>query len=197
MSKIKPILIGITGGTGAGKSTLCTSLQEKYGDKVGLLQLDTYFKKLSEIPKLNEHLNCEHPLSLDFDLFVHDLNNLSNGNDITIEIKNERIKKEYKESNKDIIIKIIPTPIILVEGYLILFDERVRKLLNTSIWLEVDHDTRWNRRVHFKYPEYEKEVLIPMHKKFVEPTKEYADYIIDVTRLSKEEVLEKVENIIF
>jgi uridine kinase len=89
-----------------------------------------------------------------------------------------------------------PNPIILVEGYLILFNEHVRKLLTTSIWLDVDHETRWKRRAHFKYPEYEEKVLRPMYKKFAEPTKQYAAHIIDVANLSKEQVLEKVYKII-
>ncbi len=63
---MKPIFIGITGGTGAGKSTVCTALVNKYSEKIGLIQLDDYFKPPMEVPKFNRHTNWEHlmPCSL-------------------------------------------------------------------------------------------------------------------------------------
>lgn len=78
-----------------------------------------------------------------------------------------------------------------------LFDKRIRNLMDISIWLEVDHNTRWARRVHFKSSDYEQKVLVPMHIKYVQPTKKYAQYVIDVSELSKEEVMNKVEKLIF
>lgn len=102
----------------------------------------------------------------------------------------------YEETKIKIPFKFQPKPIILVEGFLLLNNEEIRKILDESIYLDIEHDTRWERRVHFKNKEYEKKVIIPMHEKHIEPTKKYASHIINVSNLSKEQVLEKVEEII-
>ena len=193
---MKPIFIGIAGGTGAGKSTLCAAVQDKYPDKIGLIMLDDYFKPSAEVPKLEGHINWDHPDALYLDKLAKDLSQLAQGNSVIINTKNKRLNPAYNITDKRIPFEFQPKPIMLVEGFLVLFDERVRKFLTTSIWLDADHDTRWGRRVHFKYPEYEEKVLKSMHMQFVEPTKKYADHVFDATRLTKKQVLEKVEKII-
>lgn len=193
---MKPIFIGIAGGTGSGKSTLCAALQDKYPDKIGLIQLDDYFKPLADVPKLEGHINWDHPDALYLDKLAKDLSELSEGYAVIISTKNERLNPEYKKTDKRIPVEFRPKPIMLVDGYLVLWDEQIRRFLNTSIWLDVDHDIRWARRVHFKYPEYEEKVLKPMYKQYAEPTKQYAEHVIDVSALSKEQVLEKAENVI-
>lgn len=193
---MKPVFIGIAGGTGAGKSTLCSALMDKYPDKIGLIQLDDYFKPSDQVPKFKEHTNWDHPDALFLDKLAKDLAELSQGKSVVINTKNERLNPDYKRTDKRIPVEFQPKPIMLVEGYLVLRDERVREFLSNSIWLDIDHETRWARRVHFKYPEYEEKVLRPMHKQFAEPTKQYAAHIIDVSDLTKEQVLEKVDEII-
>ena len=193
---MKPTFIGIAGGTGAGKSTLCAALMNKYPNKIGLIQLDDYFKPSDEIPMLEEHKNWDHPDALYFNKLAKDLSKLSQGKPVVINTKNERLNPEYKKTGKRIAVTFKPKPIMLVEGYLVFFDERIRKFFTTSLWLDVDHKTRWSRRVHFKYPAYEEKVLLPMHNQFAEPTKQYAERIIDVSGLSKEQVLKKAENAI-
>jgi|SRR3989344_7202782 len=193
---MKPVFVGIAGGTGAGKSTVCTALQTKYPYKIGLIQLDDYFKPSADVPEFEGHTNWDHPDALYLDKLARDLAELSQGKSVIINTKNERFNPDYKKTDKRIPIEFQPKPVMLVEGYLVLFDEKVRKFLAISIWLDVNHDTRWARRVHFKYPEYEEKVLLPMHKQFVEPTKQYADHIIQVASFSKEEIITKVENII-
>ncbi len=193
---MKPVFIGIAGGTGAGKSTLCTALMDKYHDQIGLIQLDDYFKPAIDIPKLGEHKNWDHPNSLYLDKLLHDLKELAQGKSVIIRTKNERLNPEYKMTDKRIPIEFKPKPVILVEGYLVLYDEKIRELLAKSIWLDVDHETRWARRVHFKYSKYEEEVLLPMHQEFAEPAKQYSTNILDVSWLTKEQVLRKVESIV-
>lgn len=189
-------LIGIAGGSGAGKSSLCTALMDKYPNAIGLVQLDDYFKRSAQVPKLLGHDNWDHPDSLYLDQLRSDLMALAKGKTVTINTKNERLNPEYRKTEKRISVEFKPKPIMLVEGYLVLYDERIRKLLATSIWLDVDHKTRWARRVHFKYDGYEDEVAIPMHEQFAEPTKRYAEHVIDVSNLSREEVLKRVESVI-
>lgn len=193
---MKPIFIGIAGGTGAGKSTLCTAFQDKYLDKIGLIQLDDYFKLSFKVPKFEGHTNWDHPDALYLNKLAKDLAELWQGKSVTINTKNERLNPDYRKTDKRILAEFRPKPIMFVEGYLVLYDERIRKFFKTSIWLDIDHKKRWKRRIHFKYPEYEEKVLLPMYKQFVEPTKQYASHIIDVSDLSKEQVLEKAESII-
>jgi uridine kinase len=189
--------IGISGGTGAGKSTLCNGLQDKCPDRIGLIQLDDYFKPSVEVSKFLGYTNWDSPQALYLEKLMKDLTELSKGKSVVVNTKNEKLNPEYKNTQKRILVRFMPKPIILVEGYLSLFDERIRKLFTTSIWLDVEHATRWSRRVHFKNDEYEKKVLIPMNNKYVEPTKKYAGHFIDVSKITKEQVLEKVEKIIF
>src|SRR3989344_3160753 len=188
---MRPIFIGIAGGTGAGKSTLCSALMDKYPNKIGLVQLDDYFKPSAQVPKSDGHTNWDHPDALYLDKLANDLVKLSEGKPVIINTKNERLNPDYKKTDKRIPVEFRPKPIMLVEGYLVLFDERVRKFLATSLWLDVDHKTRWARRVHFKYPEYEEKVLRPMYKQFVKPSKQYAAHVIDVSDLASEQVLKK------
>lgn len=193
---IKPTFIAIAGGTGAGKSTLSTALMDKYPKEIGLVQLDDYFKPPAEVPKVGEHLNYDHPDALYIDRLHHDLKLLGHGAPVMISTKNERRNPKYAETKERIWDLFYPQQIMLVEGYLTLYDERIRSVLNTSIWLEVDHDTRWGRRVHFKNSDYEQNILKPMHKQFAEPTKQYAEHVIDVTNQPKEKVLKRVEEIL-
>jgi uridine kinase len=92
-----------------------------------------------------------------------------------------------------------PKPIIIVEGFLLLHDEKIRKLLDTSIFLDEKHDIRWARRPirGNSNKEYEDKVIIPMHNQYIEPTKKYADHVIDISNLTKEDVLKEAELIIF
>lgn len=192
--KIK--FIGITGGSGAGKSTLCDTLRSKYPEKIEAIRLDDYFKPNDEKPKVGDIVNHDHPDSLYIDRLANDLLELSKGNSIIINTKNTYLNPTYEQTKKKIPFKFYPKPIILVEGFLILTNKKIRNMLNESIYLDIKHDVRWTRRVHFKNDEYEKKVIVPMHNKYIEPTKKYASHIIDVTHLSKEQVLEKVEKII-
>mgnify|MGYP002725497896 CR=1 FL=1 len=193
---MKPIFIGITGGSGAGKSTLCDALIVKYPEKIESIRLDDYFKPKDERPVLGDIVNHDHPDSLHFDQLADDLIELSEGKSVVINTRNTHLNPNYEETKIKIPFEFHPKPVILVEGFLLLSNERVKEILDESIFLDAAHDTRWDRRVHFKNEEYEKSVIIPMHDEHMEPTKEHASHVIDISDLSKEQVLEKVEDII-
>jgi len=167
----KPIFIGITGGSGAGKSTLCDTLIQKYPDKIESIRLDDYFKPKDQQPKLGDILNFDHPDSLYFNKLANDLKELSEGNSVVISTRNIHLNPDYEKTKIKIPIVFYPKPIILVEGFLILTNEGIRSMLDKSIYLDVGHEKRWARRVHFKNDEYEKKVIIPMHNEHIEPTK--------------------------
>src|SRR3989344_24614 len=187
-------IIAIAGGTGAGKSTLCIALQDKYPE-IGLVQLDDYFKPAKDIATINGIENWDHPDSLYLDKLASDLQELSKERSVVINTKSERLNPDYRKTKKRIPVRFDPKPIMLVEGFLVLYDERIRSLLTTSIWLDVPHDIRWARRIQFKDSGYEEKVLKPMQKQYVEPTRQYAAHIIDVSQISKEDVLREVEKI--
>jgi len=195
---MKPIFIGITGGSGAGKSTLCNALKNKYPDKIELIQLDDYFKPSADKPHIEGIRNSDHPDALYLDKLADDIEKLSKGTPVIINTKNEYLNPEYEKTKEKIPIEFQPKPIILVEGFLVLHNERVRKLLDTSIFLDEEHETRWDRRVHLanKNKEYEQKVIIPMHNQYVEPAKQHAKHVINISNLNKKQVLEKVEEII-
>ena len=195
--KIK--VIGITGGSGAGKSTLCNTLKHKYPDQIQLIQLDDYFKPKEERPKVGDIVNSDHPDSLYLDQLAEDLKLLIANQSVIIHTKNEYLNPDWEKTKIKMPVTFHPKPIILVEGFLLLHNEKVRNLLDTSIFLDVEHDKRWERRVHLsnKNKEYEEKVIIPMHNQYIEPTKKYADHVIDISNLTKEDVLKEAENIIF
>jgi len=193
---IKPIFIGIAGGSGAGKSTLCTALFDKYPDDIGMVQLDDYLKPAKDVPIYAGRENWDHPDSLYLYKLANDLRQLGRGEPAIINTKNDRLNPEYRQTERRKPVQFKPKKVMLVEGYLVLYDKRIRDMLTTSIWLDVDHETRWQRRVHFKDSEYEQKVILPMYKEFAEPTKQYAEHMIDVTGLPREKVFEKVESIL-
>jgi len=194
---IKPIFIGIVGGSGAGKTTLCDTLITKYPNKIEAIRLDDYFKPKEKQPKVGDILNFDHPDSLYFNKLLNDLKKLSKGNSVIINTRNIQLNPKYNETKIKIPFEFHSKPIILVEGFLILTNKKIRELLDKSIYLDIEHNKRWARRVHFKNKKYEKKVIIPMHNEHIEPTKKYADYIIDVSDLGKEQVLEKIEKILW
>jgi uridine kinase len=192
----RPKFVGIAGGTGAGKSSLCTALLDAYPDTIGMVQLDDYFRPATDVPQTAGFENWDHPDSLYLDRLAHDLRALFEGETVTIMTKNERLNPEYAVTDERIPVRFDPKPIMLVEGFLVLYDPRIREMLATSIWLEAPHDDRYARRVHFKVDGYEEAVLRPMQEEYAEPTKKYAEHIFDVSMMTKDDVFHKAEQII-
>jgi uridine kinase len=192
---VAPIFIGIAGGTGAGKSTVCYGLVDKYPEKMTIVHLDDYHKKKETIPHLHGMPNWDHPDAIDFQKLLNDLSSLKKGEKIIVQTKNERFNPRAKEIGR-IPMEILPKPIILVEGYLALYHPDVRAFFSHTIFLDVPYETRIARRTKFMDPLYQEKILVPMHKQYVEPTTKYAQSIIDVSVLNKEQVLQELEKII-
>ncbi|OGG55802.1 hypothetical protein A3D71_00710 [Candidatus Kaiserbacteria bacterium RIFCSPHIGHO2_02_FULL_55_20] len=187
------VLIGIAGGSGAGKSTLTSKLMASDPDAYGFIELDDYMKKVEDVPKLLGRDNWDHPETIDFGKLVQDLKDLKAGRSIMRLTKNRSYNPSFGETRIMIPIEVRPRPIMLVEGFYILYDRRVRDLLDKKIWLEAGHERRWERRAHFKDDQYETGVNKPMYEQFVFPTRQYADAIIDAEGKNGEEVFREVE----
>jgi len=189
---MEPIFIGITGTSGAGKTTLCESLRKAHPEKIGMIQLDDYFKPSELVPDFAGHKNWDDPAALYLDRLKEDLLNLKQGRSIVAMTKNASRNPEYKKTQQRIPSTFEPFPIMLVEGFLVLQDSSIRACLDRSIWLELEFEKGWSRRTHFKDDGYQANVFEPMYAKHVLPTKNYATEVLDVGDLNPDQVSETV-----
>lgn len=181
----KPILIGITGGTGSGKSTVAKAIYKNFKkESISIIMQDSYYKDQSDLTfEERTKTNYDHPHAFDTDLLITHLNQLLQGEAIEIPIYDFTIHNRKAETVRE-----EPKDIIIVEGILILEDERLRNLFDIKIYVDTDADIRILRRltrdirdrgrtVESVIDQY-LTVVRPMHLQFIEPTKRYADLII-------------------
>ena len=179
------ILIGIAGGTGAGKTLVAQSIAEDLGhDKVLLIEQDSYYKDLQNIPLgERENRNFDHPDAFDRDLLRRHLESLIAGGDVEMPVYDMRTHTRLPEA-----VAVHARPIVILDGLLILDDPALRQLMDIKIYVDADPDVRFIRRLKRDLTErgrtldsiirqYESSVR-PMHLQFVEPSKRYADLVI-------------------
>ncbi len=178
------LVIGIAGGTGSGKTTLMKNLVEKFGDVVTVLSHDNYYRR-------NDHLtyeqrcliNYDEPAALETDLMARHLDALRHGQAIDCPIY------DFSQHNRsDETVRIEPRQVIIVEGILIFENEQLRNLMDIKIFVDTDADIRLCRRVkrdvnkrgrslESVLEQYQTTVK-PMHEKYVEPSKKYANIVV-------------------
>ncbi|KRQ86861.1 Uridine kinase [Caloramator mitchellensis] len=181
----KPLLIGIAGGTGSGKSTVAKEIfQSLPGENIVVIEQDSYYKDQSHL-SLEDRVktNYDHPDAFDTELLIEHLKTLLNGNPIDKPIYDFEVHNRKKET-----VKVEPKDIIILEGILILAEPEIRNLLDIKIFVDTDADVRIIRRIRRDIKERGRTidsvieqymgVVRPMHLQFVEPTKRYADIII-------------------
>ncbi|MDY2684920.1 MAG: uridine kinase, partial [Selenomonadaceae bacterium] len=136
-------IIGIAGGTGSGKSTFTNRLKEYFGDQVTVIYHDNYYKRHDELTFAErQKINYDHPDALDTDLLVEHLRALRAGQSIECPVYDFT-----KHNRSDETITIEPSRVIIVEGILILQDERLRDIFDIKVFVEADADERILRRV--------------------------------------------------
>lgn len=196
-SSLNKIII-IAGGSGSGKSTVSISLCKKYPDECALLHVDDYFKKSEYVPHQDELANWDHPDAVRLDDLYRDLILLRNNKPIAILTKSELYNPGYRSELRNKIEHTVePKKVIILEGYLALYDERIRTIASKKIYLDMSIEESTKRRSENKFDldtTYFEKILAPMYKKFVEPTKQFADLVIDVSNKTKEEVFSLVED---
>lgn len=181
----KPILLGITGGTGSGKSTIADELYSSFSkDCIAMIQQDMYYRDQSHLT-MEERVktNYDHPKAFDTELLIEHLKTLIGGKAIEKPIYNFAEHNRSKET-----VRVEPRDIIIVEGILILEDERLRDLLDIKVYVDTDADLRILRRLVRDINERGRtvesvidqyiSVVRPMHLQFIEPSKRYADIIV-------------------
>lgn len=180
-----PLVIGVAGGSGSGKTTVVRRILEALGDsRVPVLEHDRYYRDRNDL-RLEERaaLNYDHPDSLETDLMVQHVRELRGGRSIQAPVYDfaRHARKEETES-------ISPGRALIVEGILIYTDAELRKLMDVKVFVDTDDDTRFIRRLQRDIAERGRTVqsvieqylgtVKPMHLEFVEPSKRYADIII-------------------
>lgn len=180
-----PILIGIAGGTGSGKSTVTREIYKSITDKnVAIIEQDSYYKDQSNI-SFEERVktNYDHPFAFDNELLVSHLRDLLDGKSIQKPIYDFENHNRKKET-----VLVEPRDIIVLEGILILYDEDLRNLMDIKLFVDTDADVRVIRRILRDIKDRGRTLdsvvkqymttVRPAHMQFVEPTKRYADIII-------------------
>ena len=185
MDKRKPLVIGIAGGSGSGKTSVTNRIYNVFKEhSVVVIEQDYYYKDQSHL-EFEERLltNYDHPLAFDTDLLIEHIGKLLN---------RETIKKpvyDYALHTRSAqVIPIEPKDVIILEGILVLEDERLRDLMDIKLFVDTDADLRIMRRLMRDINERGRtiesvieqylSVVRPMHNQFIEPTKRYADIII-------------------
>ncbi|MGT2771798.1 uridine kinase [Streptococcus marimammalium] len=181
----KPIIIGVTGGSGSGKTSVSRAILSKFEDSdIAMIEHDSYYKDQSHLT-FEERIstNYDHPLAFDTDLMIEHMNELISGRPVDIPIydytKHTRSDKTYRQE---------PQEVFIVEGILVLEDKRLRDLMDIKLFVDTDDDIRIIRRIKRDMIERDRSlnsvidqytsVVKPMYHQFIEPTKRYADIVI-------------------
>jgi uridine kinase len=180
-----PIIIGVAGGTGSGKTTVAREIYRQFQDmSVVMIEQDAYYKDQSHLT-FEERIktNYDHPLAFDNDLLIEHLECLRRRESIEKPVYDYKLHTRAKET-----IQVEPRDVIILEGILILEDERLRNLMDIKVFVDTDADVRVIRRMLRDIAERGRTmdsvveqyltVVRPMHMQFIEPTKRYADIIV-------------------
>jgi uridine kinase len=180
-----PIVIGIAGGTGSGKTTVAEVILQRVGaDRIAFLPHDAYYRDLEDLPRAQRDLiNFDHPDSLETELLVRHLQALRRWEAVEVPIYDFTRHTRTPDTRH-----VQPQPVILTEGILVFAEAELRKLFDVKIFVDTDADIRFIRRLQRDIEERGRTAasvihqyhttVRPMHLEFVEPSKRYADVII-------------------
>lgn len=183
----KPIVIGVAGGSGSGKTSVARAIYDYFqGGSIMMIEQDYYYKNQSHLTfeeRLNQ--NYDHPFAFDNALLFEQMTDLMNGQPV------EKPVYDYANHTRSTeTVPLEPKDVIILEGILVLEDERLRNLMDIKLFVDTDADLRFIRRLTRDIKERGRsldsvvaqytEVVRPMHNQFIEPTKRYADVIIPI-----------------
>jgi uridine kinase len=182
---VPPVVIGVAGGSGSGKTTVVRRIVESLGsDQVTVLDHDRYYRDRNDL-RLEERaaLNYDHPDALETDLMVRHVHELKAGRSVDMPVYDFTRHARLKTTDQ-----VLPRRAIIVEGILVFVDPALRALMDIKVFVDTDADTRFIRRLRRDVADrgrtmesvidqYQSTVK-PMHLDFVEPSKRYADIIL-------------------
>ena len=178
------LVIGIAGGTGSGKTTLMKNIIGRFGDVVTVLSHDNYYRRHDELTYEERcKINYDEPAALETDLMAYHLDLLRKGESIECPVYDF---SQHNRSNETITVE--PKRVIIVEGILIFENEPLRNLMDIKIFVDTDADVRLCRRIkrdvnkrgrtlESVLTQYQ-ETVKPMHERYVEPSKKFADIVV-------------------
>jgi len=177
-------VVGIAGGTGAGKTTVSRLITERVADSVTRIPLDNYYRDLSHLDlDEREAVNYDHPEAFEWDLLREHVETLLAGQSVEMPQYDFEVHNRKSET-----VAVDPTDVIVVEGILALYDERINGMLDLRLYVETDADVRILRRIERDVVDRGRDLegvidqylstVKPMHEQFIEPTKKDADLII-------------------
>ena len=184
---MKPLIIGIAGGTGSGKTTLVDRLKEQFGDDISVLAHDSYYAEHHDL-SLEERraLNYDHPAAFDTDRMIQDLEDLDGLTGLQVlqvPVYDYTVHDRLEETRE-----VKPNKVILVEGILIFDNKALRDLLDIKLFVDTDADVRILRRIHRDVTERSRtldtvmeqylKTVKPMHEQFVQPSMRRADIVV-------------------
>lgn len=183
---MRPIIIGIIGGSASGKTTIAKKIKDTFshGNSVSIIREDDYYKDQSHLSfEERTRVNYDHPLAFEHDLLLSHLNDLMKGLDIY------KPTYDFAQHNRSDIKEFVKvTDVIVIEGLFVFFNEEIRKLLDIKVFVDTPADIRVIRRILRDVKKRGRTVesvinqyltsVSPMHDQFVEPCKKYADIII-------------------
>jgi uridine kinase len=202
----QPIVIGIAGGTGSGKTTVAQRILKEVGaHRIAYLPHDAYYRDLTSLPSNQRAtVNFDHPDSLESELMVEHVNQLKKWLPIHLPVYDFTT---HTRTDKTVLIK--PSRVILVEGILIFYEKTLRELFDVKIYVDTDADLRFIRRLQRDITERGRTMdnvirqylttVRPMHMDFVEPSKHYADVIIPEggwNTVALDMVIARIENLL-
>jgi uridine kinase len=181
---IPSFVIGIAGGTGAGKTTVARLVTENVGESVTRIPLDNYYHDLSHLDlEERRKQNYDHPSAFDWDLLEVQLSSLLEGQ--AVEMPRYDFAAHNREPERT---RVEPTDVVILEGILALYDDTVTEMMDLRLFVETDADVRILRRIQRDVIERGRDLegvieqylstVKPMHEQFVEPTKRSADLIV-------------------
>jgi len=182
---MEPIIIGVAGGTGSGKTTVASRILERVGaEHVTYIAHDAYYRDLGHLPeRLRTQVNFDHPDALETALLVEHLQELRRGHPVEMPIYDFTSHTRTERTER-----VDVAPVVIVEGILVFVELELRNLFDVKIYIDTDADVRFIRRLRRDIEERGRGVesvceqylstVRPMHLEFVEPSKRYADVII-------------------
>ena len=179
-----PVVIGICGGTGSGKSTITDAIQSEVKDKITIIPQDSYYKNFGHLPfEERNKINFDHPNTLDNELLIEHIHQLKNNQTIQMPVYDFKTHSRLERT-----ITKKPTKLIIIEGILIFENVELRNMMDIKIFVDTDADIRILRRIQRDISERGRDfqsvvdqylsTVRPMHIEFVEPSKKYAHVII-------------------
>ena len=180
-----PFLIGVAGGTGSGKTTVAERLAAMVGQReLALVKLDSYYRDRSDLPfEDRAAINYDHPDAFDWPLLMTHLGDLVGGASAPVPVYDFAAHLRTDEATV-----IEAGPVVVIEGILVLFEPRLRQLLDLKVYVDTDPDVRFIRRLQRDVADRGRTpasvidqylaTVRPMHLQFVEPSKRYADVIV-------------------